>query len=67
MLKLAIIRVNDRTGKYEIMLDAPLAENLAEALHALHRPGFRTRNVRRAIEALGVVEAHLKNRTIQLT
>ena len=67
MLKLAIVRVNERTGKYDVLMNAPLAENLAAALHTLHRPGFRKRNVRLAVEALALAELQLKQQTTQLT
>lgn len=66
MLKLAIIRVNDTTGEQEVLLDVPLAESLADELHRRHLPGFRKRNVRRALEALDAAEAQIKQQTTKL-
>jgi len=66
MLKLAVVRVSDNTGSQTILLDVPLEESLLEELHARHVPGFRTRNKRKAAEALRGVEDRLKQQTIRL-
>jgi hypothetical protein len=66
VLKLAIVRVNDKTGAQKILLEAPLAEHLLEELTKLHLPGFRKRNSRKALEALAAVETRLKQETIRL-
>jgi hypothetical protein len=66
VLKLAIVRVNETSGKQHILLSEPLAEILAEELRPLHLPGFRKRNIRRAIEALAAAESRLKQATIRL-
>lgn len=66
MLKLAIVRVNDRTGARTTLLSVPLEDALLTELHTLHLPGFRTRNKRKAAEALRRVETALKQQTIRL-
>jgi hypothetical protein len=66
MLKLAIVRVNEKTGAQKILLDIPLETQLLTELHSLHLPGFRKRNKRKVAEALRAVEDALKKQTIRL-
>jgi hypothetical protein len=65
VLKLAIVRVNEKTGAQKILLDVPLEEHLLAELRPRHIL-FRKRNLRRVAEALRVVEDALKQQTIRL-
>lgn len=67
MLKLAVVRVNDKTGEQTILLEtAALSDSLAAELRKLHLPGLRGRNTRKALRALAEVEGELRAQSIRL-
>jgi len=66
VLKLAIVRVNDDTGRQRILATEPLHELLAEAAREGSRWGFRDRHVKRVLAHLAAAEDQMKGMSIRL-
>jgi hypothetical protein len=66
LLKLAIIRVNDKTGEQEILLEVPLREHLSEAARASARLGFRKRAAKKHVAVYDAAEQRLRDLTLTL-